>query len=52
MTRPNLGHTQTVILKLHPDLMNHINRIAAEDYCSKAEIVRRMILADMRKEAS
>jgi hypothetical protein len=39
-----------MMLKLHPDLMAHVQKVAANEYITMAETVRRLIIADMRKE--
>jgi hypothetical protein len=49
MSRQTMGHTEVVMLKLHPDMMNHIRAQAAKEYCTNAEIMRRLIIQDMRK---
>ena len=48
MSREHLGHTEQVMLKRHPDLKAHAERVAAADYCTVAEYIRRLIIADMR----
>ena len=50
MTRRNLGHTQTLTLKLHPDLMAWLNAEAAANYCTAAEVVRRLIISAARDD--
>lgn len=47
-SRKNLGHTEQLVLKLHPDLKAHVDARAAEEYCSAAEYIRRLVIADMR----
>lgn len=46
--RRDLGHTEIIMVKLHPDLKAHIDRQAGANYCSTSEYVRRLIVADMR----
>lgn len=46
--RPSMGMTETVILKLHPDLKTHLEQKAKDDYCTLAEYLRRLIIQDMR----
>jgi len=50
--RADLGHTEMVGLKLHPDLMAHVKARAAENYQSASEYLRGLIVADMRGNAS
>jgi hypothetical protein len=48
--RRNLGHTETIMVKMHPDMKAHLDVMASREYCTFAEIVRRFIIDDMRKE--
>ena len=41
-----------MILKLHPDLLAHVQERAEAEYCSAAEYVRRLIIADKRATSS
>jgi hypothetical protein len=47
--RAPLGHTETLSIKIHPDLMAHVTAQAAREYCTQQEYVRRLIIADMRR---
>jgi len=47
--RKPLGHTEQLALKLHPDLLAWVKERAADEYCTDQEIVRRLILEDMRR---
>ena len=44
--RAALGHTEAIMLKLHPELKRWVDARAAERYCSQAEYVRQLIVAD------
>lgn len=44
--RRDLGHTELVTLKVHPDLMTHLQWQADRHYCSEAEFIRQLIVAD------
>lgn len=46
--RPSLGHTQQMMLKLHPDLLAHVRQQAEASYQSPAEYIRQLILTDMK----
>ena len=48
LARAPLGHTETIMVKLHPDLKAHLETSAAAGYCTVAEYVRQLIVADMR----
>jgi hypothetical protein len=50
MPRKDLGHTETVLLKMHPALKTHVEQAAGREYCTVAEYLRRLVIADMRKE--
>ena len=43
------SHNKTILVSLHPDLKAHIRAEAARDYISMAEVIRKLIIADMRK---
>jgi hypothetical protein len=49
-SRDGLGHSETLSIKLHPDLMAFILQQAKADYTSPPEFVRRLIIAAMRAE--
>lgn len=44
--RKDLGHTESVMLKLHPDLKTWVEERAEENYCTQSEYIRRLIIAD------
>lgn len=46
--RAPLGHTEQIMVKLHPDLKAHVETEAARGYCTVAEYVRQLIITDMR----
>jgi hypothetical protein len=46
VSRKDLGHTEAVLLKLHPDLKSWVEARSAVHYCSQAEYIRRLIIAD------
>lgn len=48
MSRKAMGHTETVILKLHPTLKAHVANQAEQEFCTVAEYLRRLIIVDMR----
>lgn len=48
--RPSLGFTETVAVKLHPDLATWVKGRAAADYCTQQEVMRRLIVDAMRRE--
>ena len=48
-SRKNLGHTDVMGLKLHPDLSAHIRTRAEATYCSNQEYLRKLIVADMER---
>lgn len=48
--RADLGDSETVALKLHPDLMAWVAAEAARSYCSKQEVIRRLIVQARLKD--
>lgn len=46
LARKNLGHTEYLAFKLHPDLLAHVHDQAERHYCSPAQYVRQLIIAD------
>jgi hypothetical protein len=46
--RAKLGHTEAIAIKLHPDLKAHVEMRASENYCSTAEFIRQLVIADKR----
>ena len=48
--RRDIGHNEQMMLKLHPDLKAWVDKQAENDYCTAAEYIRRLIIADMRAE--
>jgi hypothetical protein len=46
--RRDLQHTHSMILKLHPDLWQHVDTMSQGSYCTAAEYVRRLIVSDMQ----
>ena len=43
------SHNTTLLVSMHPDLKNHIRAGAERDYITMAEVIRKLIIADMRK---
>jgi hypothetical protein len=50
--RKSLGHSEAVLIKLHPDLKAHIEQQAEANYCSTSEYVRRLIILDIQAQDS
>lgn len=45
--RRNLGHTVYLgAVRLHPDLVAYVDAQAEQRYCSRAEYIRQLIVAD------
>jgi predicted HicB family RNase H-like nuclease len=47
--RRALGFTESFMLKIHPDMAEHIKARAEQEYISTSEYVRRLIVEDMRR---
>lgn len=48
--RPNLGLTEPIMFKVHPDIKAWLEAKADADYCGVAEVIRHLILDAMRAE--
>lgn len=48
--RKDLGHSEQLMLKIHPDLKDHLEEQSARNYVTVAEYIRQLVIADMRKE--
>lgn len=46
--RRDLGHSESLMLKMHPDLKSWVDAQAQADYTTSAEYIRRLIIADKR----
>lgn len=46
--RPSLGHSEQILLKLHPDLLAYARQRAEASYVTVAEYLRQLIIADMK----
>jgi hypothetical protein len=49
--RPSLGFTELIALKVPPTLKAYLDARAADEFCTIAEYLRRLIVADMRTRA-
>ena len=49
LARKDLGHTTSIMVKLHPELKAYVERSAAEAYCTVAQYVRQLIVDDKRR---
>lgn len=43
----NLGHSEQLTVKMHPDLAQHLRLMAGRRYISVPEYMRQLIVADM-----
>jgi len=50
LARKDLGHTEYVQIKMHPELLAHVRDQSVASFCSVAEYIRQLIVADKRRK--